>query len=347
MAKFVVALGLLALKLPTWVSALWYLGRRTKIDGLTLDPKAQLICDIVEAVRTTPIEEMTPDMSRQQLAMFARLLGGGPSPVKGVINRAIPGPGGELPVRIYQPLGAAEGPLPVLVFYHGGGWIQGDLATHDEPCRRIANASGGVVISVDYRLAPEEKFPAGVDDCLAAFRWIRDNAGELGVDPNRMAVGGDSAGGNLSVVVCQQLAKAGEQGPMFQLLIYPATDSRMSSKSMGLFGDGFFLTRERMDWYLELYLADPVKDKQDPRFSPHLTSDLSDQPQALVITAGFDPLRDEGRAYHDSLLAAGVKSDYLQYDGMIHAFINMAGLVPDGADVLLKSGAALKDAWAT
>ncbi len=346
MAKLQVVAGLLALKMPGWVSGLWYAGRRTTVDGLELDPKIQLICSIVEAVRTIPVSELTPADSRKQLAMFSKLLGGGPTTVGGVENRTFPGPDGDVPVRIYRPVNAADGPQPVLVFYHGGGWIQGDLDTHDEPCRVIANASGGAVISIDYRLAPESKFPAGVDDCLAAFRWVRDNADELGIDAGRIAVGGDSAGGNISVVVCQQLAAAGEPGPMFQLLVYPATDSRRQSKSYEIFKDGFFLTRERIDWYLDLYLSDMAAELENPKFSPyHSGIDLAGQPQALIVTAGFDPLRDEGRAYHESLTAAGVKSEYLQYDGMIHAFINMAGVVPQGADALAKCGAALREAW--
>jgi len=346
MANLAVVAGLVALKMPGWVSALLYTGRRIRIDGNTLDSKAQLLCDIVALVRDIPMSEMTPEISRNQLATFAKLLGGGPTPVGAVENRTIPGPDGDIPVRLYRPANAGEGPLPILIFYHGGGWIQGDLDVHDEPCRRVANTSGGLVISIDYRLAPEHKFPAGVEDSLAAFRWVRDNAGVIGADVNRIAVGGDSAGGNLSAIVCQQIAAAGEPGPMFQLLIYPATDSRMETKSFGMFEEGFFLTRERIDWYLELYLNDFEAEKQDLRFSPVFAEDVSNQPQALVITAGFDPLRDEGRNYHERLVAAGVNSKYLQYDGMIHAFINMAGTLPQGADALTKSGEALKEAWA-
>ena len=345
MTKLAIVAGLMVLKMPSPVSALLYAGRRTRKDGLALDSKVQLICDIVEQARTTPIEDLTPAESRAQLTTFARLLGGKPAPVGAVQELLISGPDGDIPARLYRPLDAPEGPLPVLVFYHGGGWIQGDLETHDQPCRLLANASGGLVLSVDYRLAPEHKFPAGVDDCLAAFRWVRDNGGEIRADTNCIAVGGDSAGGNLSAVVCQQTVLIGEVGPMFQLLLYPATDSRLATRSFELFADGFFLTRERIDWYLDLYMHDLEKQRQDPRFSPNETKDLSGQPPALVITAGFDPLRDEGHDYHQRLLAAGVKSDYLQYDSMIHAFINMAGVLPQGVDALERSGAALKTAW--
>jgi len=345
MSKLVIVIGLMMLKLPGLFSALWYLGRRTQLDGNTLDAKVQLICSIVDRVRTVPVSEMTPEMSREQLATFSKLLGGGPTPVDKITDMTVPGPAGDMPARLYRPANAAPGPLPILVFYHGGGWIQGDIDTHDEPCRILANHSGGLVLSIYYRLAPEHKFPAGVDDCLAAYRWVRDHGTDIGADPTRIAVGGDSAGGNLSVVVCQQIAKLGETGPGFQLLLYPATDSRRDSKSYQLFQDGFFLTRERIDWYLQLYLDDFEKDLQDPRFSPVFTDDLSDQPPALTITAGFDPLRDEGRAYHEALQAAGVTSEYIQYDGMIHAFINMAGVLPQGAAALQLSGQRLKSAW--
>jgi acetyl esterase len=346
MTKLAIITGLMTLKMPAAVSSLLYVGRRMRKDGLLLDAKAQLICAIVKQARTTAIEDLTPAESRAQLATFARLLGGPAAPVAAVENLIIPGPAGDIPARLYRPLNAPDGPLPILVFYHGGGWIQGDLETHDQPCRLLANGSGGLVLSVDYRLAPEHKFPAGVDDALAAFRWVRDNGAEIGADVNRIAVGGDSAGGNLSVVVCQQIAQAGETGPMFQLLIYPATDHRLATHSFDLFADGFFLTRERIEWYLQLYMDDLESQGPDPRFSPIMTKDLSGQPPALIITAGFDPLRDEGSDYHQRLRAAGVSSDYVQYDGMIHAFINMAGVLPQGIDALVRSGAALKTAWA-
>jgi acetyl esterase len=345
MGKLVIVVGLLMLRLPTWVAALWYLGRRTQLDGNTLDAKVQLICSIVERVRSVPVSELTPEMSREQLATFSKLLGGGPSHVGDVTDMTVPGPAGDMPARLYRPKNAGPGPLPILVFYHGGGWIQGDIETHDEPCRLIANVSGGLVLSVYYRLAPEHKFPAGVDDCLAAFRWVRDHGGDIGADPTRIAVGGDSAGGNLAIVVCDETIKQGETGPGFQLLIYPATDSRLATKSFKLFEDGFFLTRERINWYLQLYLADFEKQKEDTRFAPVFIDDVSAHPPALIITAGFDPLRDEGHAWHEALQAAGVASEYVQYDGMIHAFINMAGVLPDGGAALDLCGQRLKAAW--
>jgi len=343
MANGVILKGLQALRMPGWISALWYLGRRIKKDGLILDAKVQLLCAIVDSVRTTPIDELTATQSRQQMNMFAQLFGAAKIPLDDVSDRTIPGPRNGIPVRIYRPSRQSPEPLPVLIYFHGGGWVQGSLDTHDSICRRLAVYSGGLVISVDYALAPEEKFPAAVDDCLATFKWIRDHAGELNADPSRIAVGGDSSGGNLSAVLCQQMA--GQDGPMFQLLVYPALDGALSSRSHDLFKEGFFLTRDRIDWYLRQYTDDFEAQKNDVRLSPSERSDLSDQPPALIITAGFDPLRDEAHDYHTRLLASGVKSDYLQYDTMVHAFLNMAGVIPQGDDALIQAGKALRKAW--
>jgi acetyl esterase len=343
MANHLILAGFLALKMPAWVSALWYLGRRVKKDGLTLNAKVQLLCKIVDSVRTPPIDGLTPELSRQQMNNFAQLFGAAKIPLAEISDRMIPGPENSLPVRIYRPSRQSPEPMPVLIFFHGGGWVQGSLETHDTICRHLALYSGGLVISVDYALAPEHKFPAAVDDCLAAFAWVRGQAEELNADPARIAVGGDSSGGNLSAVLCQQTAQ--ETGPMFQLLIYPALDGRLSSRSHDLFKKGFFLTRERIDWYLKQYTEDFKAQREDVRLSPNERADLSGQPPALIITAGFDPLRDEAHDYHTRLLASGVKSEYVQYDTMVHAFLNMAGVIRQGDDALVRAGKALRTAW--
>jgi acetyl esterase len=345
MANLLILTRLLVLKMPAWVSALWYLGRRVKKDGLILDAKAQLLCKFVDSVRTPPIEGLTPKLSRQQMNNFAQLFGAAKIPLSNISDRTIPGPEHSLPVRIYRPTKQSPEPLPVLIYFHGGGWVQGSLETHDTICRHLALYSGGLVVSVDYALAPEYKFPAAVDDCLAAFAWVRDHAAELNADPARIAVGGDSSGGNLSAVLCQQMAQ--ETGPMFQLLIYPALDGRISSHSHDLFKKGFFLTRERIDWYLKQYTEDFKAQREDVRLSPSERADLSDQPPALIITAGFDPLRDEAHVYHTRLLASGVKSEYLQYGTMVHAFLNMAGIIHQGDDALIHAGRALRTVWKT
>jgi acetyl esterase len=214
----------------------------------------------------------------------------------------------------------------VLVYYHGGGWVIGSIESHDGLCARLATDARCTVVSVDYRMAPEHPFPAAVDDATDAFRWARGHALELEGDPTRVAVGGDSAGGNLAAVVSQQCAEGGEPGPSLQLLIYPATDLSRQSPSYTTYGEGFYLTRARMEWFKDIYI--PVEERADVRASPLRSKALSRQPPALVITAGFDPLCDEGRAYADALEAAGVAVTYKNYQGLIHGFASMVGLVP-------------------
>jgi len=343
MAKLLILTRLLVLNMPAWVSVLWYLGRRVKKDGLTLNAKAQLLCKFVDSVRRPPIDGLTPELSRQQINHFSRLFGASEIPLSRISDQKIPGPKNSISVRIYRPFEQSAEPLPVLLYFHGGGWVQGSIETHDTICRRLALYSGGLVLSVDYALAPEYKFPAAVNDCLAAFAWVKVHAKELNADPTRIAVGGDSSGGNLSAVLCQQTTR--NTGPMFQLLFYPALDGSLSSHSHTLFKSGFFLTREKMEWFLDQYTEDFKAQRGDTRLSPSERADLSDQPPALIITAGFDPLRDEAYDYHIRLLASGVKSEYLQYDTMVHAFLNMAGVIHQGEDALAHAGKSLRMAW--
>jgi acetyl esterase len=343
MANILILIRLLVLKMPVWVSSLWYLGRRVKKDGLTLNAKVQLICKFVDSVRTPTINGLTPELSRKQINSFAKIFGASQIPLSNISDQKIPGPLNNISVRIYRPFKQSAEPLPVLLYFHGGGWVQGSIETHDTICRRLALYSGGLVFSVDYALAPEYKFPAAVNDCLAAFTWVKVHAKELNADPTRIAVGGDSSGGNLTAVLCQQISR--DTGPMFQLLFYPALDGSLSSHSHNLFKSGFFLTREKMVWFLEQYTEDFKSQRGDVRLSPSERADLSDQPPALIITAGFDPLRDEAYEYHARLLASGVKSEYLQYDTMVHAFLNMAGVIQQGDDALVYAGKSLRTAW--
>ncbi|HZQ01755.1 MAG TPA: alpha/beta hydrolase [Reyranella sp.] len=237
---------------------------------------------------------------------------------------------GEIHFRRYRPLGAsASGALPTLIYYHGGGFVIGNIETHDSTCRRLANKSRCQVISIDYRLAPEHPFPAATDDGIAAFRYIRDNAASFEADPARIAVGGDSAGGNIAAVVCQAMRDAGETAPAFQMLIYPATDSSKESASRKQFADGYFLTKELMDWFWQAY-SPKGADQKDLRFSPLLAKDFAGLPPAFVLTAGFDPLRDEGRAYADRLIDAGVKTTYVNYPGTIHGFFSLTRFLKQG-----------------
>jgi acetyl esterase len=343
MAKLLTLTRLLVLKMPAWVSALWYLGRRVKKDGLTLNAKVQLLCKFADSIRTSPIDGLTPELSRQQINKFSKLFGAGEVPLNNITDRNIPGPKNSIPVRIYSPFKQSAEPLPALLYFHGGGWVQGSIETHDTICRLLALYSGGLVFSVDYALAPENKFPAAVNDCLTAFTWVKVHAKELNADPRLIAVGGDSSGGNLAAVLCQQTPK--DTCPMFQLLFYPALDGRLSSHSHTVFKSGFFLTREKIDWFLEQYTEDFKAQREDPRLSPSEQTDLYGQPPALIITAGFDPLRDEAYDYHTRLLDSGVKSEYLQYDTMVHAFLNMAGVINQGNDALVHAGKSLRMAW--
>ena len=252
-----------------------------------------------------------------------------PPEVAATIDGAIAVPGGQIGFRRYRPIGAGDASLPTLIYYHGGGWVIGTIETHDSTCRRLANKSRCQVISIDYRLAPEHPFPTPTDDALLAFRHIRDNAAAFGADPQRLAVGGDSAGGNISAVVCQACKVTGEPMPAFQMLIYPATDARRQTDSHKLFADGYFLTQELIDWFWKAY-APSGADLTDLRLSPLLAKDVSGLPPAFVLTAGFDPLRDEGRAYANRLIDAGVKTTYVNYPGTIHGFFSLTRFLKQG-----------------
>jgi acetyl esterase len=247
------------------------------------------------------------------------------------VDRAIPGAEGPRRARIYTPAAARGGDAPGLVYFHGGGWVVGSIESHDGVCRDLASRAGVVVASVDYRLAPEHRYPAGIDDAVAATRWVLANGPSIGVDPSRVAVGGDSAGGNFAALVSIALRNEARQ-PRFQLLIYPATDLTRSKPSHKYFRVGFTLPEASILWFRERYLPD-LRLESDPRVSPLFVEDLSGLPPALVITAGFDPLRDEGQAYAERLRQAGVDVEYVCSEGSVHGFINMAGGVDEAARV--------------
>lgn len=251
-----------------------------------------------------------------------------------------PGPLGDIPLRLYRH-GAADGLRPALVFFHGGGWVIGDLDTHDTLCRQLAIASGCAVVSVDYRMGPEHPFPAATDDACAATRWLAAHAAELGLDGTRLAVGGDSAGGNLAAVVA--LALRGEVPLAFQLLIYPATDQHPTHDSRQRNGQGYLLTADTMAWFHDHYITDPRHD-DDWRASPLRHPDLTGLPPALVLTAGFDPLRDEGLAYAQRLSEAGVKASLLSFERQIHGFILMGRVIDEANEAVALCGDALRRA---
>ncbi len=256
------------------------------------------------------------------------------------VDSTVLGAAGPRRSRIYRPLAARPGgAAPGLVFFHGGGFVLGSIEGHDGVCRELASKAGVVVISVDYRLAPEHGFPAAVDDAIAATRSVLDGAESLGLAPAAIAVGGDSAGGNLSAVVAQALRGAPRR-PAFQLLFYPVTDFTRPGASHRLFADGFMLTKSSMDWFEENYL--PVASRRDPRASPIFASDLSGLPPALVLTAGFDPLRDEGRAYAEAMRAAGVAVEYTCAEGSMHGFINTTAGLPEAARMMALAADGLR-----
>ena len=255
-----------------------------------------------------------------------------PPPVARVENRTIPGPAGDIPVRVYWPRTAEATTAPGVVFFHGGGWVICDLDTHDGQCRALANGTDAVVVSVDYRLAPEAKFPAAADDCYAATQWVAGHAAELGIDPARLAIAGDSVGGNLTAATALMARDRGGPALAYQLMVYPVVDSSASRNGYPSKTDnatGYFLTLDAMEWYRTQYLRDDA-DGDDPYCSPLLASSLAGLPPAFVVTAEFDPLRDEGEEYARRLAAAGVPTETYRADGMFHGFFGMDAFL-DGA----------------
>src|SRR3954471_17923323 len=291
---------------------------------MPLDPQAQAVIDMIEQLGVAELNDDT-DPNEIRALMNAAVMPSGIE-LASVTDREIPGPAGPIPVRVYRPAGDA--PKPVIVYYHGGGWVLGSLETHDGTCRRLADGADAVVGSGDYRMGPEAKFPAAVDDSYAALTWVAANAAELGADPARLVVAGDSAGGNLAAVMTQ---RARDDGPAiaFQLLIYPVTDHEFTSVSMEENATGYYLTRDAMRWFYDHYLNDP-SGGDDPRVSPLRAADLSGLPPAFVLTAQYDPLRDQGIAYADALRNAGNVAAMTMYEGLFHGFFSMFDLIDAG-----------------
>ena len=301
-------------------------GYRIRLGNRTMDPKAQIVGEFVKSIRVPGYYPPLPEL-RQQLRTMVMLMDEPAPPLACIEDIRIPGPAGEIPARVYAP--SAGAPLPAVVYFHGGGWVQGDLETHHGLCARLARHAGVLVVAVDYRLAPEHKFPAAVEDCMAAYRWMRSHGRDIGADSNRVAVAGDSAGGNLSAVVSQLAASTGIAVPACQVLIYPAVDFSFETASHRELENGHVIPRDRVLWYMEQYLATEA-DQSDLRASPLRAPSVAGQPPAMIVTAGFDPLRDEGHAYAQKLRQAGVDVVYREYPGQIHAFVSLTKAIPQG-----------------
>lgn len=291
---------------------------------MSLDPEVLPLLALFEEMGVPDPATVTPQELRDAMPAIPVE---NPTPVASVEDREIPGPDGPVPVRIFAP--AEERPIGIVLFFHGGGWVVGDLDSHDETARQLCAGSGAVVISVDYRLAPEARFPAGLEDCYAATAWAADNADALGAAGRKVAVSGDSAGGNLAASVCLLARERGGPQLSHQLLIYPVTDSDFDRPSYLANADGYFLTRDMMRWFWAHYLPEGT-DMRTPLAAP-LHAKLDGLPPATVITAGYDPLRDEGIAFAEALAAAGVPVEQREFEGMIHGFISLPMGLTQGA----------------
>ena len=306
---------------------------------MPLDPQIMQVMEQVAALGLPQAHTVSPAEARANAKLRPRAPG--PEVAK-VEDRNIPGPNGDVPVRIYTPEG--DGPFPILAWYHGGGWVVGDLESADGSARNLCVGGQCVVVSVDYRLAPETKFPGPAEDCWAATTWAVDNASSFNGDPTRLAVGGDSAGGNLAAAMSLMAADRGGPEIAFQLLVYPVTDADLNSVSYGENGEGYSLTKATMQWYWDHYLSGG-EDAANPYAAPHQANSLAGQPPALVITAEYDPLRDEGEAYAKRLQEAGVAATSTRYDGVIHGFFSMGAVVDKGQQAVDEASAALRKAF--
>ncbi|WP_246485950.1 alpha/beta hydrolase [Kribbella qitaiheensis] len=312
-------------------------GAPIQIDGNVLDPDLQLLLRLENLL---PSSMKSVAGARTNLIRMSKLVAGNPRELQRVTELTVRGADGQLGARLYVPRTAGRG---LLVFFHGGGWVVGDLDSHDAYCRDLASEAGVRVLSVDYRLAPEAEAPVAAEDAIAAFSWAVEHAEDLGADPALVAVGGDSAGGNLSAVVAQQCVLRGLPSPALQLLLYPAVDLVGRRPSRDLFGEGFFLTEEDIIWYREHYTPDPAI-RPNPLVSPIFTKDLSGLAPAHIVTAGFDPLRDEGNEYAELLAAAGVQVTHVCEPGMVHGFASILALGGETRAAQLRIATRLREA---
>lgn len=312
--------------------------RRRAVAGVALDPNVQLSLDLFKLTGRPTLDKLPADRARAEFAKLVPIADLDPRPLLDVRDLTLPGPAGPIPARLYRD---KAGVLPVLLYVHGGGFVVGGLDTHDPPLRQLAHESGWAILAIDYRLAPEHPFPAAMDDAVAALRWLQANARTLDLDPARIAMGGDSAGGNLTAVTCHAQREAKMPLPVAQVLIYPATDMYNLAPSRTTFAHGFFLDRELIEMFVRAYVPDSLT-TADPRISPLLNTDFTGQPPALLLTAGFDPLQDEGVAYGRKLQDAGVAVETVHFPTQIHGLFGMAGAVEDGKRAISACAAFLQ-----
>jgi len=309
-----------------------------------LHPQARALLQLIEEKGLPPTHTLSPAEARHWYRERRFVTQPQPPAVAQSVDLKAPGPGGDIALRLVRPVGSAPGTqLPVLVYYHGGGWVIGDLDSHDTLCRELANGSGCAVVAVDYRMGPEHRFPAAVDDVIAATRWVHANAAALDLDGSRIAVGGDSAGGNLAAVVAIAARDSGDLPLAFQLLIYPATDMRRGAPSHQSNGQGYLLTRDTITYFHDHYIDDASHDL-DWRASPLLHHDLSKLPPAFVLTAGYDPLRDEGLQYAQALSEAGNRAALVSFERQIHGFITMGKVIDEANTAVALCAAQLRQA---
>ncbi|HZU47051.1 MAG TPA: alpha/beta hydrolase [Mycobacterium sp.] len=325
--------------IPSWLKLLLAGGTRITIDGNTLDTTLQLILAAQRRTRTGGLSATgDPGIARALMRQSHALMGA--RVAVPTMDLAIAGPDGPLLMRHYRPV--LPKPAPLLVFFHGGGFVVGDIESHDGLCGMICRDAAIHVVSVNYRLAPEHKAPAAVDDCIAAYRWALRHAAEFGADPSRIGVGGDSAGGNLAALVALRSREEGLPQPALQVLLYPVLDLSAETRSRTLFSEGFFLSKQDSDWFIDLYLRGSELAADDARVSPLKEADLSGLAPALVITAGFDPLRDEGNEYAAALRSAGVTVDHRQFNALTHGFASVAPFGGASADAVVATISAIQ-----
>lgn len=316
-----------------------------EVDGQPLGLRTRLLLRLIRFDRSDR-HKRPVEVQRQSIDFMAMRASGTPRPAQ-VQALEVPGPAGPRPARLYTPISGegqgGQGPRPGLLYLHGGGFVVGNLDSHDSLCRRLAQSVGCGVLALDYRLAPEHVFPAALEDSVAALAWLGEHAAALGLDPTRLAVGGDSAGGNLALAAARQLGSAGGAPLRAALLIYPALDMRCDTPSMRTFARGYYLSADHVRWFRDTYLGDTDTPLEDPRLSPGLMPTLEGLPPVVLVTAGLDPLRDEGRAFAERLAGSGRPHTHLELPGLVHGFLNLCGVIPEADAGIERICAALQE----